>query len=425
MNLSIDFFLKSRSTFSLVSFFFLVLLNTSHAQEDFDVCRLLYHHYIYQNIADNGGRERAELYDRIFLNDYLHPNKKVRQAIYQYLADSPVKNEILTGMERMLPDDLERVARLLKSMEPSERTRALSTEADWENWIENRFSKKNDPISNNAQDYVLVDGAKVQKKKFKELEKIKNDLEKDGIFSHISTGPELNRTGDALLVIDRVEKKASARRLRSMDPVLKSADFEGFLSKAQSQDGAIVIHPSENKALLGYFWENPDVVPGKKWVLALRPDSNGSTFIHEWQHKLDRIDQADRYYDSLVYTQAFPDFSDNRLRKAMQFTGAHLENRYLSELNATAREYKLFFESRQFPPREILSVMLYRAENMKKVAIGRIFWDPLHPKHYALYIYSRGLVYLPKAVVLGALGGAGYYGTHEFLKFISDLSSEK
>lgn len=171
--------------------------------------------------------------------------------------------------------------------------------------------------------------------------------------------------------------------------------------------------------------ENKDVVPGKDWVIALKPDSTGGTFVHEWQHKMDRIDEASRYWNSLVHHQKLPESSQNRFRKALQNTGAQLETKYLSELNATAKELGLFFKARNFSPSGISSVMIYRAVNMKKVAIGRIFWDPLHPKHYALYLYAQGLIYLPSAVVLGTLGGSAFYGTLELLKMISDLSAEK
>lgn len=201
------------------------------------------------------------------------------------------------------------------------------------------------------------------------------------------------------------------------------------MATAQRQNGAIVIHPIQNEAHLGYFWKNPDVVPGKDWVIALRPDSTGSTFLHEWQHKVDRIDEAARYKRSLISSKLSSKnlnyLAQGPLRMAIQNTGAQLEKAYLTELNATAKELQLYFETKEFSASGISSIMIYRASNMKKVAIGRIFLDPLHPKHYALYLYSRGLVYVPRAVVVGALSGGGYYVTQEFLKFISDLSSEQ
>lgn len=151
-----------------------------------------------------------------------------------------------------------------------------------------------------------------------------------------------------MLAIRSVAGEAPLGPMLPGQEIFAAEEFARYLELAKKSGGSIVVDPAMPSGLNAYFWPNPELVPENSWVIALRPDTNSSTFVHEWQHKLDRIDELDRYVNQLVTNRPRVP-ARTVLGRAAQATGEELEGHFVSELNATGKQFQLYFKTKRLP----------------------------------------------------------------------------
>jgi hypothetical protein len=256
---------------------------------------------------------------------------------------------------------------------------------------------------------VVHEGKHYSKKYLDQALKIQDKLKSLGVQTEIvSSKSSLDPSnGQALLRVISVKGNESGNKVRAHRSVFTSSEFNRYLAEAAKGQGGVYIDPALQKgSTLAYFHYRSDI-PGEKWRIALGPDATWSEFIHEWEHKLDSIDRKNVYPDA-VYDKVKAQESHGPWKRAALRAGHVLERGYISELNATAAQFRLYFKSKSGNPKDIFNTIMYRTSNQQKVAIGRMLQDPLNPKHYILYVGSQvvfvgtiaSLVYAPAPVFM-------------------------
>ena len=276
-----------------------------------------------------------------------------------------------------------------------------------------------------------VRGFKPVRESWLKAEKVSKKLRKLGAdyeqhLSELEWNDQFDEHGSKFYVILKSPSRNAVSGIKAGAKVLKSKEFQKYLDFAEADHGLIVIDPETPLQVSGYFGEHDIGVPGRKWVVVIKPNTSWSTMVHEWEHKIDYIDH-DRKGLSLV---------SGKLEQPLlgaQGWAENIETKFSSELNATTRQYKLYWDSKSFPALDVINTVLYRADNQVKVAVARIVLSPLDPRHYLL-LGRGGLNYIlpfvaPTAITAATLCGLKHYlnklgpdGTYEgTLDFVTDF----
>jgi hypothetical protein len=396
---------------------------------DFRVCERILHFARYEKLRKRDER-LASLYDSIYRGQRFHSEKKIRDLAYEAFSVKGADFDIYNSLFAAAPADIKAAVLALAGLAPEARAAVVRDVTRWNQWLatieypsKRAFAAQ---AAEEAQEFVLVDGRLVEREFFERITKWRESLAEFGVQTRFIAGQtdQQNRTGQGVLEITGLTRELT-EKIAPETSVFDTPEFLDYLKKAEADKGAIVIDIgllAPGRAAGAYFWHNPNVVPGRDWVIALRPKrtmANWSYFLHEWEHKIDAIDHggADLY-------AVYPGRENTRTSewgRAFFSTGVELESSFLSELNATRRQLKLYWDTRTFSPGLWLPTLRYRAKNQWRVALGRIFLDPANPKHYLLYMRSRvgfyGPIVVPAAAASGLLTALVYYLLEEINEF--------
>lgn len=362
------------------------------------------------------GDESAELYARINFQAWFHPSRDVRAKAYRIFSSARYNPDVLADLEIMPHSDIELLIRELDVM-GSHRNSILKDYNSWKKWKETIL-----PNVAETADFVEVGGKKIYADYFKDTQRLQKLLHDIGVETEFVPARTFSgeRQGRGVLVINRVTREPARKGLFPGKPVLDSADFRKYLDAIHEQQGAIIIDPDllGDSLVAAYFWEHGELA-GKKFVLGIKPDTNGSTFLHEWEHKIDAIDNGNQF-EGLVGDGINP--RKSLIGKSFYEAGRYLEGQFLTELNATGRQYKFYFETKRFPPLDVLNTVIYRGVNQMKVAVGRIYMDPRNSKHFILYLRGFGNIVIPISVLAGVGVGSSQV-VMDLAKFVVEYLS--
>lgn len=324
----------------------------------------------------------------------------LREKAFTLLAGRQAPASVTNQFFRRDPVALDRALDELEKLPEATRSEVLRdpnrTNQFWE-----KIAPKDGTIG--IHEPVTYNGKVYSKASLENAQAIQKQLQSQGVETEIASGKMTDdlSSGQAFLKITRVKDKLSGDKIRASGSTFKSSRFNSYLKDTAEQGGGIYIDPGLGRDETYAYFQSVSPEPGEKWRICLGKNATWSDFTHEWEHKLDYVDRKGRFPDSL-YDKTQAQASYGSLKRAAIRAGKTLEARHISELNATAAQFRLYFETASASPKDAFDLILYRASNQKKVAIGRILQDPRNPRHYALYIGSRVMLYGPASVVIYA-----------------------
>ena len=385
------------------------------------VCSVFYRFLAVEHYRAQSKYALAAAYENIFLGNQLNTEPFLENLAFYMLKKYGANHELLDHWAKMKSQTLHEAFLDLYGTAPDKGQQIMASVESWEQWMQERkiareklpsrpalnFRPSDLAEINKLNEIVAVGDLRIKRPIYDLLLKTQSDLEAKGVHTELTAGPTLKRTNSAILVVKSVDAKQTIHSLQPATSVFESAMFQKFLTLANATGGSIVVDPS----LLGFFAlfeKNSEKVPGKLWTISLNSKSDGSHFVHEWQHKLDLIDNKDGFEKSQTRNQV-PDTRTSALGIALRRTGEFMEITSALEEKATAAQFRLYFETKKFPPGDVAETIVYWASNARKTAIGRIFMDPTNPTHYVLYLKSRAVIYIPIATALGTIGELMYF----------------
>ena len=351
------------------------------------------------------GEELADLFLSIQDPSVLpfHPSASVRNGFFNIFKRHLNFDKGI--LDDLFLTDFNDSPKLLKALQKLSDTKRSEVLDDFANWLSFREVVLGTYEKGPEIPFRNVDGKKVYESAYQKAIALKEELAQHGIKTEFVPGRTNNQNpeGFGFLVITAVDPGFQSPGISPQKAILKSAEFQSYLDKVQEEQGVIAIDPtllSYTASAAAYFGDS-GAIDGTRYILGIRPDTSGGDFVHEWQHKVDGIDQDNRLPGQIFRRNVKR--RKSALGKALYRTGQYLEDQYLSELNATGKEYELYFETKKFPLMEFANTVIYRSKNQRRVAMGRIFMDPANPKHYLLYLRGGA-----KFVVPAYLGIKGF-----------------
>jgi hypothetical protein len=377
--------------FSIISTFAILALS-SLPSEAGEIINCIKNSFRAEAASGDGSLHTAEVYFYVHHAKFkFHRNPAIQDQAFQLFSENDSPWSVIDQFFSKDPTVLKKAFEIIEALPELTRAEILQDPEQTETFLTENFPPS---LPQGIRSPVEYNGVTYEKASLHNALDIKRVLESQGIKAEIFKGSTNSgfADGQALIQILEVKGTPSKDSIRAGKPVLQSSELNHYLALAQSQNGAIVIDPTltSDAKEQAYFWNNAAALPGKDWVIALKPKTSWSVFIHEWEHKIDRIDRNSEFPDG-VYKNQSPKTA-GKLR-ALQLAGRSLEQLYISELNAAGAQFKLYFKSASGKPLDILSTIIYRAQNQRKVAIGRILQDPTNPGHYVLYLGSRVVFY--------------------------------
>lgn len=354
-----------------------------------------------ERLESKYSKSDRDLYFHINDPDYgfsQHPY--LREMAFTLLAGRRAPVSVTDQFFRRDPVALDRAINELEKMPEARRSEVLSDSNRTK-----QFWEKIDPQNGatGIHEPVTYQGKVYAKASLENAQTIQKQLRSQGVDTEIAPGKTADHpsNGQAYLKIVHVDDKLQGDKIRSSSNVFKSSRFNRYLKEAAEQGGGIYIDPGLGRDGTYAYFQKVSPEPGENWRICLGKNATWSDLTHEWEHKLDYVDRKGQFPDSL-YDKTKVQASDGTLKRAAIRAGKALESRHISELNATAAEFRLYFETASVNPAKALEVFFYRVSNQKKVAIGRILQDPRNPRHYTLYIGSRAVLYGPASAVIYA-----------------------
>jgi hypothetical protein len=380
-----------RTFVSIISSFAMLALFSPHCEAG-EIFNCIQNSLHAEAASGDGDLHTAEVYFYVHHAKFkFHPNLAIQDQAFRLFSENDSPWTVIDQFFSKDPVVLKRAFEKLEALPELTRAEILQDPEQTETFFTQNFPPK---TSIGIRSPVEYNGVTYEKQSLHNALDIKRVLEEQGMKVEIVKGATNKgfSDGQALIQILEVKGTASKDAIRAGKPVLQSFELNTYLEQAKAQNGAIVVDPTLTSDVKeqAYFWNNGAALPGKNWVIAIKPTTSWSLFTHEWAHKVDRIDRNNEFPEA-VYSNQSPK-SAGKLR-ALQRAGRSLEQSYISELNAAGAQFKLYFKSASGKPLDILSTIIYRAQNQRKVAIGRILQDPTNPGHYVLYLGSRVVFY--------------------------------